>query len=67
MAHLALHFPVVKRNTDSSFLFELRELKELPVRFVFMARPLGNTPLSQIRQNGTHRLKNDKIFNSVTF
>jgi hypothetical protein len=39
MAHLALHFPVVKRNTDSSFLFELRELKELPVRFVFMARP----------------------------
>jgi hypothetical protein len=41
MAHLALHFPVVKRKTDSSFRLELRELKELPERlfFIFASAP----------------------------
>jgi hypothetical protein len=37
MAHLALHFPVVKRKSDSSCRLELRELKELPDRLVFAA------------------------------
>jgi hypothetical protein len=36
MAHLALHFPVVKRKTDSSLRLEFKELKELPERFIFM-------------------------------
>jgi hypothetical protein len=44
MAHFALHFPVVKRKMDSSVLFEFRELKELPLRFVFMTHPLGEYP-----------------------
>jgi hypothetical protein len=47
MAHLALHFPVVKRNTDSSFLLEFRELKELPLRLFFMVHPLGHPPYPQ--------------------
>jgi hypothetical protein len=37
MAHLALHFPVVKRKTDSNCRLAFRELKELPERFVFTA------------------------------
>jgi hypothetical protein len=36
MAHFALHFPVVKRKTDSNFRFEFMELNELPDRFVVM-------------------------------
>jgi hypothetical protein len=36
MAHLALHFPVVKRKIDSRARAERSALKELPVRFVFM-------------------------------
>jgi hypothetical protein len=39
MAHFALHFPVVNKNTDSSLRFELRELNELPFRLVFMIHP----------------------------
>jgi hypothetical protein len=36
MAHFALHFPVEKIKTDSSFRLEFKELKELPERFIFM-------------------------------
>jgi hypothetical protein len=38
MAHLALHFPVVTRKTDSSFRFELIELNELPDRLVSISK-----------------------------
>jgi hypothetical protein len=56
MAHLALHFPVVKRKTDSSLRFEERELKELPDRFVFMIEILDHFSIFVKKITGGHKI-----------